>query len=269
MLRLALVSLCAAAAFAQNPGNPSEKPPADLEKALVERITEFYQYHVTGEFRKAEALVAEDTKDLYYSQNKPKYLGFEIGRIVYKDNFTRASATVFCKQTVMFPGFAGQPMNVPTPSTWKLVDGKWYWYIDPEVLKRFPFGKATGSEQAAQGLPPAPTGTPAGPAMPDLSTMPTTPDFIMNKLKADRQEIELKAREAESVTLTNTATGTMSFAVKQPLAGLEVTPERASLKAGESVTLTLRAMPNMKPSGEVHLLIQPTQEDLAIKVASK
>src|SRR5271157_484849 len=143
MLRFFLLTLFATGSFAQNAGDLFNKPPADVDQALRGRIAEFYDLHVKGEFRKAEALVADDTKDIYYSSNKTKYVSFEIGRIDYSDNFTRAKATVLCEQYIMLPGFMGKPMKVPIPSNWKQVDGAWYWYVDPESLRVTPFGKMT------------------------------------------------------------------------------------------------------------------------------
>ena len=171
MLRIPLLALFAATLFAQNPDNPFDKPPADVDKALRERMYQFYHFHVTGEYRKAEALVAEDTKDFFYTRNKPAYLSFEISRITYSDNYTRAKAVVLCEQYVMMPGFADKPLKVPTPSTWKLEDGKWYWWIDPEALRDTPFGK----------MKPRPWDTPAGtpdesPMAPAANPFPAIPD---------------------------------------------------------------------------------------------
>jgi hypothetical protein len=267
MFRFAACLLFTVAAFAQNADNPFEKVPQEVEKALRERIAEFYQYHVTGEFRKAEALVAEDTRDLFYAQNKPKYLSFDIGRIAYQDNFTRATATVFCEQVIMFPGFAGKAMKFPTSSNWKVVDGKWYWYVDPERLK-FPFGKATGSDQA-QAATPSPVAVPTAGGMPNLSALPTSTSFILNKMKLDKHELELTSDGSGTVTMTNTAPGILAYEVRDNLRGLEVTPTRASLQAGESVVLTFKVLPNMKPSGKVYVSIAPTQETLTIQVTTK
>src|SRR5690349_19556011 len=63
MLRFALPTLLAAVAFAQNPADPFNRPPAGVDQALRARIHEFFQYHVTQEFRKAEKVVAEDSQD--------------------------------------------------------------------------------------------------------------------------------------------------------------------------------------------------------------
>jgi len=72
-MRLILLAILSCSAWAQS-DNPFNRPPADVDQALRARITEFFQFHVTGEYRKAEALVAEDTKDYFYDHNKPKYL---------------------------------------------------------------------------------------------------------------------------------------------------------------------------------------------------
>ena len=150
MTRLFTLFPLAAALFAQNGADPFNKPPADVDKALRERITEFYQDHVTGEFRKAEQLVAEDTQDFFYNTNKPRYDSFEIARIDYSDNFTRARASVLCEQNVLMPGFGGK-FKVPTPSTWKLENGKWFWYVDQSTLNVTPFGIMKVSPPPADG----------------------------------------------------------------------------------------------------------------------
>src|SRR5262252_4422911 len=112
MFRSIALCVCAASCLAQSPADLFNRPPADVDKALRVRITEFYQDHVDGKFRQAEALVAEDTKDFFYSANKPKYLSFEIQRIDYSDGFTRAKATVLCEQYVLMPGFTDKPLKV-------------------------------------------------------------------------------------------------------------------------------------------------------------
>src|SRR5579862_8034538 len=95
MVRCSLVFLTVAAACQSQTPKEAPLPPADVDRALRARVEEFFQYHVTGEFRKAEALVAEDTKDLFYNRNKPRYLKFvNIDHINYNDDFTKATAIV-------------------------------------------------------------------------------------------------------------------------------------------------------------------------------
>src|SRR5579862_6988218 len=130
MSRATLVFLMVSGLSAQTTANVFDKAPPDVDEALRARITKFYQAHVDGKARQAEQYVAEDTKDFFFDTNKPRYLDFRIDTITYSDHFTKARAVVLCKQRVMMPGFTDHPMDVPTPSTWKVEDGKWYWYVD-------------------------------------------------------------------------------------------------------------------------------------------
>src|SRR4051794_20790033 len=140
MFRVSLLALLASLSFAQNAADVFNKPPAKVDQALRQRIDQFYQFHIKKEFRKAEAFVAPDTREYFYSHNKPAYLSCELRSIAYSDNFKKAKATVACEQFVMVPGFTDKPLKVPFGSTWELLKGKWFWYVDQEALKNTPFG---------------------------------------------------------------------------------------------------------------------------------
>ena len=256
MLRFILLAIFVTGSFAQNAGDVFNKPPADVDQALRTRITEFYDLHVKGEFRKAEAWVAEDTRDTYYSSNKTKYLSFEIGRIDYSDNFTRAKATVLCEQYIMLPGFLGKPFKVPIPSTWKLVDGTWYWYMDPESMRMSPFGKmnpGSSQETATSSIPAIPT---------------TVPDFIYKQVKADKESVTLKVGESERVTITNGAPGAMNISLTGSVPGVEVKLDRTILNAGEKAVLTVEAGNDAK-SGVLSIQVEQTNQVIPIQVAIK
>src|ERR1700726_4555299 len=81
-----------ASALAQNPADLFSKAPPDVEEALRARISKFHQAHVDGKPRRAEEVVAEDSKDFFYDMKKPKALSFEIGKIEYSKDFTEAKA---------------------------------------------------------------------------------------------------------------------------------------------------------------------------------
>jgi hypothetical protein len=256
MFRFILLAIFATGSFAQNAGDAFNKPPADVDQALRARIAEFYDLHVKGEFRKAEAWVAEDTKDIYYSSNKTKYLSFEIGRVDYSDNFTRAKATVLCEQYIMLPGFAGKPWKVPTPSTWKLVDGTWYWYVDPESLRMTPFGRMT------------PGPAPATPSK-TIPAIPTTvPTSMVKQVKADKESVGLKTGESGEVTITNSAPGVMNISLVGSVPGVDVKLDRATLNAGEKAVLTLRAGDRAKP-GVLNIRVEQTNQVIPIQVVIK
>jgi hypothetical protein len=239
------------AGFAQTPADLFNKAPADVDQALRARITEFFQDHVDGKFRQAEALVAEDTKDFFYSANKPKYLSFEIQSITYSEGYTRAKAIVMCEQNVAFPGFAGQ-MKIPTPSTFKLVDGQWYWYVDQQQLNQSPFGPLKAG--------------PGGHAGP--SAMPNPQDVLKAataQVKADKQAVSLKPGGSDQVTITNEAPGIMTIAVLGSITGVNVTLDRMDLKTGEKAVVTFRAGNNAKP-GVLSIRVEQTNHVIPIQV---
>jgi hypothetical protein len=256
MLRPTVLALFAATLLFAQADNPFDRPPADVDQALRGRITEFYQLHVKADFRHAEAYVAEDTKDFYYSHNKPQYLGFEIGRINYSENYTRAKATVIVEQYVMMPGFNDKPIKAPIPSTWKVVDGKWYWYVDPEALRDSPFGKMTAGK------------TPGSAAAPALPPIPSSADFLFTQVKLDKQSVTLTPGEPAEVTVMNGAPGVMSISLSAMLPGVDGKLDRTTLKAGEKAVLTLRAGSKAKP-GVINVVVEQTNQFLPIQVNVK
>ena len=258
MFRSILLAIFATASLAQNAADVFNKPPADVDQALRARIAAFYDLHVKGEFRKVEALVAEDSQDLYYNSTKTQYLSFEIGRIDYSENFTRAKATVMCEQYIMLPGFLGKPMKVPSPSTWKLVDGTWYWFVDPESLRVTPFGKSAASAPRDS--------TPQARTIPAIPT--TVPDFIFKQVKADKASIALKVGESERVTISNSAPGPMNISLTGSVPGVEVKLDRTVVNAGEVAVLTVQAGGDAK-SCVLSIRVEQTNQVIPIQVVIK
>ena len=250
MLRLLSVCLAAAALHAQDVASLFNKPPAGVDEALRARISEFLEYHVKQQFRQAEALVADDTKEFFYSHNKPQYLSFEIQRIDYSDNFTKAKAVILCEQYIMAPGFTDKPMKVPEPSYWKLVNGKWYWYVDQEALRQTAFGKMTPGPGKPGSLPP----------------VPDSAAFIMGKVKADKQAVTLRRGEDVQIKLANSAPGFMSLVVTGKPQGIEAELDRAQVGRDATAVLTIRAK-NEAKSGPVRIRIDPTGETIDIAVS--
>ncbi len=254
MFRSILLLVCAAPCFAQAPADLFNRPPADVDEALRARISQFYQAHVDGKPRLAEPLVAEDTKDFFYNAKKPKYLSFEIKEIHYSDNFTRAKAVVLLEQFVMIPGFTDKPLKVPTPSTWKVVDSQWYWYVDPDALAETPFGKMKpGPNPGSNGLP----GLPAIPSAKDM-------EFIFQQVKADKTAVSLKAGEQAEVTISNGAKGPMTVSLAGVPPGVDAKLDRETISAGEKAILTIRASATAKP-GVVSLRVAQTNHLIQIQ----
>src|SRR5438876_10969874 len=96
--------------LAQAPGQ------AEAEQALRARVTEFLQYHVDGNFRKAYDLVAEDTKDDYFNSGKAQLTGFKIDDVKLSDNLTRATVTATISKIMNIVG-QDFPMSMPSKTT--------------------------------------------------------------------------------------------------------------------------------------------------------
>jgi hypothetical protein len=255
MTRCLAIILFAPALFAQNGADPFNRPPAAVDKALRERITEFFQDHVTGQFRQAEELVAEDTKDYFYDNNKPRYLSFEISRIDYSENFTRAKAIVLCEQNVVMPGF-GAVLKIPTPTTWKLENGKWYWYVDQDALRDTPFGRVKNTSPADGKAAPSPL--PPGTSL-------TSSDIALNRIRVDKDSLTLKAGEFGQITVSNTALGPMTVTCLKTQS-FEATPELVVLKAGEKATVTVKALAGAPKTSSLYFRVEPSMEQLVVKV---
>jgi hypothetical protein len=258
MHRFALFALCTVFAFAQ-PNDPFKpKPPADVDAALRARVQEFFDLHVKGQFRKAEELVAEDTKDFFYTHNKPKYISCEFSQIDYSDHFTKANAVMLCEQYIMMPGFAGQPMKVPTPSTWKVENGKWYWYVDQDALRNTPWGRMTPGAFPEKGAPAAPP--------PSLASIPTSVDFVFKQVRLDKNAVRLKAGESTEVTISNSAPGPMAISLSPAPSGIEVSLDKPNVPAAGKAVLTVRASKGAK-SGVLNVQVEQTLQSLPIQIA--
>jgi hypothetical protein len=255
MYRILIFALLAAAALAQDPADLFNRAPADVEQALRARITEFFHDHVTGEYRKAEQLVAEDTKDYFYMNNKPHYISFEIGKIDYSDGFTKAKALVVVKMAVMLPGFNGKVMDIPSPSYWKLVDGKWYWYLDAAMRNAGPMGEMKAGPSSGAGAP-------------SIPVIAASTEELFAQVKADKGAVEVKAGSPDQIAITNGMVGPINLAVQGKIDGIEAAFDRAEIKPGEKATLTVKAANGAK-AGVLTVRVQQTGQTIPIQVVLK
>jgi len=251
MRQIAFLLLIASPIFAQ------PKPPKPVDEALRARVNEFYEYHVTEEYRKAEKMVAADSADLFYVRQKPKYESFEIKTIEYRDNFKTAKVTVTVEAYMHGVGFEGQKLKTPSVSSWKVVDGIWCWYVDPEELARGPFGKSANA-----GTKPVP-GTP----VPEMK-VPDTPAMALGLLMVDKESVVVKPGITETVTITNGSAGTVGLEVQQVLPDIKITLDKKSLNRGEKAVATLVCGDNPH-GGEIGFLVMPTQEVIHVQTVRK
>jgi hypothetical protein len=260
--KLCCLLLSAIGCLAQNTAVQPEKAPPEVDEALRARISKFYQAHVDGKFRAAEAFVAEDSKDAFLEADKIRCLGFQFLSIVYSQSFSRATATVACDTYFQMP--MGSPVAVKRPlrSQWKTVDGQWFWYSDPASGKdeMTPFGirKPQNAQQ------------PASPVSPSMAFA----DFgnVSGQVRADKQQVSFDPAVAgvERVVVTNRLPGSVSLALEfGQLEGLELKLDRTSLGQGESAVLAIsyRPMQGRQPADTpVNVVVSPLDQVIPIEI---
>ena len=261
MYRIALFVLLAASSFAQTDAAPVEKPPAGLEQAVRARVNEFYSMMLNRQYRKAEALIAEDTKDYYYGGAKPEIHKYEVMTIEFSDHFTHAKAMTRCTEPVVVAGFPPGDMTVTVPSLWRLEDGNWYLYEDPEKISN-PSGLRTKIQSAIDSS----AAKNAPPPMP--KELPKDPSFVLGKVLIDKNEVKLAAGSVETVAISNGSAGPITLELGYPLAGVAAKLDRTDVPRGEKAILTLTA--GKEPTGGLYYLrVMPTGEAIRISVKLK
>jgi hypothetical protein len=264
--RFVPVLLLAAWAFGQNPSELFEQAPPQLDQALRARVAKFYQAHVDGKFRVADQVVAEDSKDAFFAADKTRYRGFEIIKITYSEQFTRASVLTTCDTDFVTP-MARFPVKVPITSLWKLENGEWFWYLDPRPQRALtPFGKRDAPVAPAPEPPP---GGPSGGGPP--ARLPDVAD-ILKQVTVTPTEVRLSSYEPASaeVTVSNRMPGAIRLSLHYAgFPGFKAGLDRTSLGAGESARILVECKPadkRPKPTLTVELQIEPTGQTIPIRV---
>jgi hypothetical protein len=249
--------------LAQAPGK------TEAEQVLRARVTEFLQYHVDANFRKAYDMVAADTQDDYFNTGKVQIKGFTIDDVQFSDNFTKANVRTTISRTM---NVAGQdfPVMMPSITTWKVESGKWVWYKAASSTTDTPFGPGA-LPQAAGTIPAAAeVGLPK-----DFSdkTIADAARSILQQVSVDRNEVTLAAdgvSEAK-VILHNGMSGSVQAEVGVlQIPGFTAKLDQPIVRAAGNATLLLRYEPRegTQPPGpfSVQLRVQPLDQVFAIKI---
>ncbi len=226
---LFLLSGCAA--FGQNQADTFDKAPPAIDDALRARVGKFYGAFIAGKFKEAYMLVADDSQDKFFELSKDEYKSFEIVKINYSDNFTKATVVSAIKSDWRWHG-AVTLTTFPLTSNWEVIDGEWYWhYVKPTMVAN-PFSP-TGVVPV-----PADSGTEKAPAVPK--------DFvgaargILAKVSVDKESVLLHSPETSQdvVHVRNDMPGEISLKVDQPrFPGLKITLGKPHLMAHEETTV--------------------------------
>jgi hypothetical protein len=265
-----------ASAAQEEPRNLFEKAPPDVEQALKSRVAKFYQYFVEGKFRLADALVAEESKDVFFAAEKRKYKDFSVGSPKYSDNFTKATVVTSCGTDYSMMGNR-MDISLPVLSFWKIENGEWFWYVPPPGDKYFtPLGEMPRPKEGPGNMNTT-QHTPIQPVRPMIS-----PEQIMKAVRADRDSVVFNSSKAstQEVHLKNTLPGSVSVSSTTAIRGLTITPAKTNLNTDEEVTVVISfdpkdpsvtcdeclAHPQDRRAGQVTMLVQPTGQQIPIAV---
>lgn len=258
MLRTLAFALTAALTLgAQEKPNLFNAAAPDVEKALRERVSGFYQAYVDGKFRSAEQYVAEDTKDLHYNQEKSKIKGFEVIKINWDDSFKKASVVTLIQTTIQMRGQV-IPANAPMATQWKLEDGKWCYYFDPSIGRPSPAGRMTPGPGNRSGM--------------KVEDMLKDPNIILNQIKLNKEKFLVRSWEksADSLVITNGMPGSVTLSFQtESVPGLTYRLEKTELSAGETAQLEViydPQDPSAKPTLKASLKIDPLGKTIIIPI---
>lgn len=237
MKLLRLCPFLIACVLASGQDNPDlfEKAPPPIDEALRARVAQFYHAYVTGKFREAYPLVAEDSQDAFLGGSKESMQSCEILRIKYSENFTIADVIEACKGEWNYHGIK-TPTSFPLTSHWKIIDGQWFWYYVKPTVMPSPFSPT--------GFIAVPPDSPADKDKKPLPAIPPNPvevaRGILAKVQVDKSAIKLRSYETskDELRLTNDMPGEITLSI-DPIAlpGLKITPGKTALLSHEQTTI--------------------------------
>ena len=217
-------------ALADSPADVFEQAPPHIDKALRERLDKFMQSHIAGNFRAAEEVVHDDSKDVFYNASKSKYIGYQVVKIIWSEEFTKAKVITQVEMDWVTSRMGKQRVKPPLTTLWKLDNGQWWWYALPEKDWKTPFGT----------MNPGPDSKLPKGAVADVAN-------LHSKVSVDRTEIRLKGTEPsqDSVTMRSDVLGPVNptFSPGDLPAGLSIKFSPEVIDAGQSLTITFSYNP--------------------------
>ncbi|HEV2202142.1 MAG TPA: hypothetical protein VGR73_20170 [Bryobacteraceae bacterium] len=240
-------------------------PPPELDKALRERAGQFIQYTIDKNYKRAYELVAEDTKDWYLSSGKPQYNSFHIEEIEYSKDFQEA--TVKSKVTrELTMNSQVRTAEVTVSDLWKMEDGKWMWFHDPNVLVT-PFGEIKIDRSKM------PAGGPSAPIPSDVS--PEAAAAAAGKLNVtasvNKREVSFARGTAanDDLVFHNGLQGVVIVVadIVGDYKSFSVEPKRVQLESGKEATFKVHYQPAEKFSAStVRLTLEPFGRELHVPI---
>lgn len=254
---LATLGLCSLSA--QSPTDVFDKAPPTVDKALRERLDIFMQAHISGKFRLAEKVIHEDSQDIYYDSQKSRYLSYEVVRINWAENFTKATVVTAVEMDWYTARLGKLRVKPPLTTMWKLDKGEWWWYAIPQKEWKTPFGTMNPGADPKTAAPPKYT-------VPDASA-------LYKQLEVSKLEIPLSSWQPaeDSAEITNKMPGEITLTVERAAlpVGLSVDLTKTTVNSGDSAKITFKYEPpdrTVKNTQTVVVRVAPTNQTIEFTV---
>jgi hypothetical protein len=257
-LKLCLLPLSCILAFCQDTPVPSENAPPEIDQALRARVTQFYSANISGKWRDAFQVVADDMQNQYLEASKETYDRCDTVKITYTDNFTKATVRENCHGEYRWHN-SHIPATIPLTSTWKVVDGQWFWYFLKPTEVMTPWGLSTITPDDPKAPGSTTVNTNIETVLKDPASMART---ILSQIKVDKKEIHLLGYETskDELHISNTMPGTISVLINcAPLPGFHIKQASADIgpKETSAIVFEYDAEEAKKQCGDCYKLPKP------------
>ncbi len=267
-IRLAILGLLGCGYLAAQPASDLlEKAPPHIDQELRKRVRFFYQAHVDGKFRLADQVVHEDSKDAFFVADKRRYKGFEIIKIDYEENFTKAKVVVAVDTDFFMPGAGRVPVTMPLTTLWKYDKGTWWWYVvprSPEEGIETPFGIMKPGKE----VDPAKAST-----YQKLQNLPGA-DVIRSQVSVSATSVTLDCREggdSGEIVVSNGMPGMVKVTLNVPEAeGFSARMEKDRIPARSETKALFSCEANPELAGKKlngALIVQPTGQRIPLIIS--
>lgn len=209
------------------PAQNLRKPPPGVEEALRARVDKFYTLFTQNKIRQSESLVAEESRDQFYTMQKAPVLRYKIENIEWDDSFQDAKVLVTCIVNAPRAGAGGLP--VPVTGDWKLMDGDWFLFIKQTNMS--PFGLMNFDTKATPEAKPA-----------ELAPRPTVESVMAtNAIRVEPGKLVI-SRDGDgvvkqAVVITNNLPGELRLSIDAPdIPGLSLVNANKTIPAKGQLT---------------------------------
>jgi hypothetical protein len=246
--RRLLFPAVAITAYAQQPSPET----AAAEATLRARAQQFFDLQVAKKYRQAESMVADESKDAYYNGNRLNIGNYTIEKVELSDGNTKAAVTIKSKVTLMAPVVGQFEMDAMPKTQWKLQNGEWVYFIDPDAALETPFGKLNPGKGTA--------GDSDSPSRPTLAS-------IMQAVQLDKKSVAMAPGQSATVKVSNSLPGPVDVRLEKfSMRGVSASLDKQHLEGGETASVTITASEKALGSETIFVDVSPLGTHLPVQI---